>query len=82
VLFVCLAMNGKGQYYLNIAITLVIGTYGIIGALYSEMLKPQSESNGWAIAFDTTGIMILVVFVHYMLKKSYANIVDDRESRK
>jgi len=72
-------MNGKAQFYLNIAMTLSIGLYGDISVLYSEFLKPDRDRNGWVIAFNLLVSLSLISAITSLLDSTYKIINKDSE---
>jgi hypothetical protein len=77
-----LGMNGKGQFLMNLAITLTFGLYGVVGALTSELLKPEFERNGAYLAILLTFGLMLLSAAATLLGQAYTNIRDDNhESR-
>jgi hypothetical protein len=72
-------VNGKGQFYLNLAITLMFGFYGVVGALFSELTKPDFERRGYVLATEVTICLALAAGIIDLLLRSRSSIKDDRE---
>jgi len=59
---------------MSIGLTLGIGFYGVVGALYSEFLKPTYEQSGQAIAIDfVVGLLVITGSIE-SLKFAYKEI--------
>lgn len=77
--FVCLNMNGRAQFYMNIAITLMFGVYGVVGVLYSELIKPEYEWRGGIIAINLLVLLSLIAAIFSSALRVYSILDDDRE---
>jgi len=73
-------MNGRGQLYMNIGITLVLGFYSICGAIYSEAIKPDYERNWTFLALNIFFALTVLTWAVAALFKAYSLSRDDRVS--
>ena len=80
--FVCLNMNGRAQFYMNLGLTFMIGDYGIISALYSELTKPVFEQKPKLLAFDFFALLVLASITITILQLSLREIEAERASSK
>lgn len=65
---------------MNPGITVTLGAYGVVGAVYSEIIKQPNEQSGRVIAFDIVLCLILLSIAGELFRLTYKNIQDDRES--
>ena len=63
---------------MNVAVTLSLGVYGVIDALYSEGLKQGYERRGDLIAVDFFLCLILLTGAISLFRLAYRHIKDDR----
>ena len=65
---------------MNVGITLMLGFYGICGAVYSEFLKPDYERSGMLLAVNFLFALMMLTSVVAALIKAYSCFENDRVS--
>lgn len=58
----------------------MLGFYGVLGALYGELLKPDYERSNIAVAIDVTVTLMLAAAAIHLLRNAYLNTKTDHVS--
>ena len=64
---------------MNLGITLLLGLYGVVSAVYSEVIKPDVEVRGGVLAFEITFVLALGAVIVELLKIAHNTTKNDRE---
>jgi predicted MFS family arabinose efflux permease len=72
-------VQNKVTFYLAIATTLAFGTFGIVGALYSEFIKENWQMRGNLIAFDLLFALTMISATIYCFLEAWLQLEKEEE---